>query len=553
VPTRSECAEGNIVVVDMQEDDGPSAVKDLTHAWTHRTSGTGRSCDRQHGEVRAASGRPRTKRAMNERRKSDRSVVPAKPSNDVAQATEEMVEERDLTKGNSPTSNAFRTQSRGDARSALERVRRAARKDKGQRFTALLHHVYDLERLRDAYRALRPNASAGIDGETWRGYGEDLERKLEGLSDRLKRGAYRAQPVRRAFIPKADGRQRPIGIPTLEDKIVQRAVVEVLNAIYEQDFLGFSYGFRPGRNQHQALDALAVGLKRRQVNWVLDADIRSFFDTIDHGWLMKFLEHRIGDQRVLRLIQKWLKAGVLENGQRTTSELGTVQGGSISPLLTNIYLHYVFDLWVQRRRTTQMNGDLVVVRYADDIVVGIQHRAAAERFLADLSDRFAKFGLALHPDKTRIVSFGPRAWWQWRVGRGKPGTFDFLGFTHVNGTTRAGRWGLQRRTIRTRWQAKLREVKLELRRRAHHPVPEQARYLRSVLDGHYRYYGVPTNSGRIASFKQCIEVIWWRSLKRRSQRHRLQWSRMRRYTAWLPLPRIMHPWPEARFDATHPR
>jgi group II intron reverse transcriptase/maturase len=486
---------------------------------------------------------------MNGRGKSDRFVRPEKPPNNVVQTTAEVVEERDLAEGNSPTGNAFRTQSRGDARSALERVRRAARKDRKQRFTALLHHVYNIERLRDAYLGLKRDASAGVDGETWRHYGEALEDNLGDLSDRLKRGAYRAQPVRRVYIPKPDGRQRPIGVPTLEDKIVQRSTVEVLNAIYEQEFVGFSYGFRPGRSQHQALDALAVGLGRAQVNWVLNVDIRGFFDTVDHEWLVKMIEHRIGDRRVVHLIQKWLRAGVLEDGKRTVMDVGTPQGGSISPLLANIYLHYVFDLWVQRWRAKRMGGDVIVVRFADDIIVGIQHRATAERFQTELRDRFATFGLALHPDKTRIVPFGRRAWLQRRVGRGKPGTFDFLGFTHISGTTRSGSYGLQRKTIRMRWHAKLREVKAELRRRMHEPIPEQGRYLRSVLEGHYRYYGVPTNSDRISAFRYHVEQLWWRSLKRRSQRG-LKWDRMKRHLRSLPPPRICHPWPEVRFDVT---
>lgn len=483
--------------------------------------------------------------------KSDRSVVPGKPSNKVGpEATTEMVEGSDLTEGNSNEGNAFRTQGRGDARSALERVRRAARKDRKQRFTALFHHVYNLDRLRDAYRAVKKDASAGIDGETWQHYGEALEDNLRDLAGRLKRGAYQAKPVRRVFIPKPDGRQRPIGVPTLEDKIVQRAVVEVLNAVYEQDFVGFSYGFRPGRNQHQALDALAVGIDRTQVNWVLDADIRGFFDAVDHGWLVKFIEHRIGDRRIVRLIQKWLSAGVLEDGKRITSDVGTVQGGSVSPLLGNIYLHYVFDLWFRQWRT-RANGDVIAVRFADDIVVGIQHRAVAERFLTDLRDRFATFGLALHPDKTRIVAFGRRAWGQWRVGRGKPGTFDFLGFTHISGVKRSGGYGLQRKTMRTRWHAKLQEVKTELQRRMHDPVPKQGRYLRSVLGGHFRYYGVPTNSHALSAFRYHVVRIWRRSLQRRSQKSRMPWERIERYAArWLPPARVCHPWPSDRFDVT---
>jgi RNA-directed DNA polymerase len=485
---------------------------------------------------------------MNGRGKSDSSVVPEKPSNGAGQPAEEMVEGRELTKGNSPEDNAFRTQRRVDASSALERVRRAARRDKKQRFTALLHHVYDVERLHDAYFALERSASAGTDGVTWRHYGEALDDNLAELAERLKRGAYRASPVRRAYIPKPDGRQRPLGVPTLEDKIVQRAVVEVLNAIYEQDFVRFSYGFRPGHSQHHALDALAVGLERRRVNWVLDADIRGFFDTVDHAWLVKLIEHRIGDQRVVRLIQKWLRAGVLEDGQWTPSEVGTVQGGSISPLLANIYLHYVFDLWADRWGKTQPH-DMIVVRYADDTIVGFQRREDAERFLAELRDRFATFGLELHPDKTRIVSFGPRVWRERRVGRGqKPGTFDFLGFTHICGTSRSGRYNLERKTMRKRWQAKLHEVKAELQRRMHDPVPEQARYLGSVVGGHYRYYGVPGNYGRLAAFRYHVVRLWQRSLSRRSQRGRITEKRMSRYARWLPPPRICHPSPFRRFD-----
>ena len=319
------------------------------------------------------------------------------------------MEGRGLAKGNLRQQNAPRTQSRDGAPSALERVRQAAERDKKVRFTALLHHVYNVERLRAAYFALKREAAPGVDGETWQHYGEALEANLPDLSGRLKRGAYRAKPVKRVYIPKADGRQRPLGIPALEDKIVQRATVEVLNAIYETDFLGFSYGFRPGRSQHHALDALYAGLLTRKVNWVLDVDIRGFFDAIDHGWLVKFVEHRIADRRVVRLIQKWLNAGVLEDGKRTWSEEGTPQGGSISPLLANVYLHYVFDLWVQRWRRTQAHGDVIVVRYADDIIVGFQHRADAERFLAELRERFAKFRLELHPEKTRLLEFGPFA------------------------------------------------------------------------------------------------------------------------------------------------
>ena len=485
---------------------------------------------------------------MDGRGKSDSPVVPGKPPNKAEATAAEAVEERRLTKGNSPERNASRTQSRSDAPSALERVRQAAQRDRKQRFTALLHHVYDVARLRASYFALKRDAAAGIDGETWRHYGENLDTNLQDLSERLKRGAYRAKPVRRTYVPKTDGRQRPLGVPVLEDKIVQRAVVGVLNAIYEVDFLGFSYGFRPERSPHRALDALLVGIETRRVNWVLDADIRSFFDALVHGWLVKFLEHRVADRRVVRLIQKWLSAGVLEDGKRTCSEVGTIQGGSISPLLANVYLHYVFDLWAERWRHKQARGEMVIVRFADDFVVGFEHRQEAERFLAELRERFARFGLDLHPDKTRLVEFGRYAAERRRErGEGKPGTFNFLGFTHSCGKTRKGRFTVLRQTMRTRLQAKLKEVKSELRRRMHDPVPELGAYLGSVVRGHTRYYGVPMNSRAIGTFHKEVCRLWRRALARRSQKATLPWDRMKRYIArWIPPARICHPYPLVR-------
>jgi len=417
------------------------------------------------------------------------------------------------------------------------------------RFTALLHHVYDPEMLREAYFCLKREAAPGVDRVTWRHYGEALEANFHDLSERLKRGAYRAKPVRRVFIPKADGRQRPLGVTALEDKLVQRATVEVMNAIYETDFLGFSYGFRPGRSQHDALDALYVGLLTKKVNWVLDLDIRGFFDAIDHGWLVKFVEHRIADRRVVRLIQKWLNAGVLEDGTRTRSEQGTPQGGSASPLLANIYLHYVFDLWVQQWRRTQARGEVIVVRYADDAVVGFQYESDAERFWAELAERFSKFALELHPDKTRLIEFGPLAASnRERRGQGKPETFDFLGFTHICGKKRSnGRFTVLRQTIRKRLQAKLKQVKIELRRRLHDPVPEVGKWLRSVVGGHVRYYGVPMNARAIGRFRHQVGWLWYRSLRRRSQKSRLTWERMRRLIdRWLPPARVCHPYPLRR-------
>ena len=462
------------------------------------------------------------------------------------------MEGRGLAKGNLSQQNASRTPSRSDASSALERVRQAAKKDKKLRFTALLHHIYNLETLRTAYFSLKKEAAPGVDGETWRHYGEQLEVNLQDLSERLKRGAYRAKPVRRVYIPKADGRQRPLGVTALEDKIVQRAAVEVLNAIYETDFLGFSYGFRPGRSQHQALDALYTGLWTRKVNWVLDVDIRGFFDTIDHGWLVKFVEHRIADRRVVRLIQKWLNAGVLEDGKHLRAEEGTPQGGSASPLLANVYLHYVFDLWVQVWRRKRAQGDVIVVRFADDIVLGFQVKSDAERFWAELKERMQKFQLELHPEKTRLLEFGRcAAENRKRRGLGKPETFAFLGFTHICGKTSKGRFTVLRQTIRKRMQAKLQEVKTELRRRMHEPIPVVGEWLKAVVGGHIRYYGVPSNRYALAHFRFSVGTYWHRTLERRSQKGRVHWERMKRLIdRWLPPARICHPYPSRRLRVT---
>jgi group II intron reverse transcriptase/maturase len=485
---------------------------------------------------------------MDEHGQSDSSVVPRKPPNKAAEPAAEAVEGSGLAKGNPFDGHGDRTQCRNQAPDGIERIRQAAKRDRKQRFTALLHHVYDVERLRAAYLGVTRAAAAGIDGETWQQYGQTLEANLHDLAARLQRGAFRASPVRRAYIPKADGRPRPLGVPTLEDKIVQRAVVEVLSAIYEQDFLGFSYGFRPQRSPHHALDALTVGIETRRVNWVLDADIRGFFDTLDHEWLIRFLEHRVADRRVVRLIQRWLRAGVLEDGTRRRSEVGTVQGGSISPLLANIYLHYVFDLWVQRWRNRHARGTVVVVRFADDFVVGFEHREEAARFLAALRDRFARFRLTLHPDKTRLIEFGRFADQNRRArGDGKPETFNFLGFTHSCSKTRKGQFTVLRQTMRQRWRAKLQAVKTELRRRLHAPIPEQGVYLRSVLTGHARYYGVPRNGPHLYVFRHALGRLWRRSLMRRSQTTFIPWARMNRLCRrWLPFPRICHPYPAQR-------
>lgn len=429
---------------------------------------------------------------------------------------------------------------------ALERIRQAANRDRKMRFTSLWHHVYSLEALGNAYHNLKRDAAPGVDGQTWREYGLELEDNLRDLSDRLKRGAYRAKPVKRAYIPKSDGRQRPLGVTTLEDKIVQRATTGVLNEIYETDFMGFSYGFRPGRSPHDALDALYVAVMTKKVSWVLDADICGYFDAIDHEWLMEFIEHRIADKRVLRHIKKWLNAGVLEEGTRIDVEEGVPQGGSVSPLLANVYLHYVFDLWAHQWRQKHVTGDIVIVRFCDDFVVGFENRQEAERFKEALIERFEKFNLELHADKTRLIEFGRfAAKSRERKGLGKPETFDFLGLTHICGRTQRGKFIVLRHTIGKRMRRKLMELGRELRRRLHEPIPLVGKWLRSVLNGHLRYFGVPGNSRKLESFRYHLSKLWYKALRRRSQRSKLNWERMNRLIDhWLPKVRVMHPYPD---------
>jgi RNA-directed DNA polymerase len=478
--------------------------------------------------------------------------LPNKAAGEVPAAAE-VVEGRPRAKGSVLKPHMFRRSSRVyDMQTALEGTRQTARGKRGAKFTTLMHHIYQVERLRAAYLACKRDAAAGVDGQTWAGYGQGLEARLLGLSDRLARGGYRPQPVRRAYIDKADGSKRALGVPALEDKIVQRAAVEVLNAIYEQDFKGFSYGFRPGRGAHNALDAVAVGVEIRKVGWILDADIAKFFDTIEHDWLMRFIEHRVADQRVLRLIKKWLHAGVLEEGKVTRSELGTVQGGSISPLLANIYLHYALDLWVQQWRQRHARGEVIMVRYADDWVAGFQYRDDAERFQRAVVQRLGQFGLKLHVDKTRLIEFGRFAQDnRRRAGQGKPQTFDFLGFTHCCGKSRTGKFAVIRLTSAKRMRAKLVAVKLELRQRMHQPIAEQGKYLRAVVGGHVRYFGVPHNGRRIGVFRFQVSRLWYRTLRRRSQTAKLNWGRMSKLMArWLPNSRICHPYPSQRLNVT---
>ena len=493
---------------------------------------------------------------MNEAEKSDNSIVSKKPANKAGseKLAAELVEKRELAKGNPSQQTSHRTQSRGRLQQALERIRQTVKGDRKQRMTNLWHHVYDEDRLREAYYASNRKGAAGVDGETWRSYGTNLEANLQSLSERLRKGSYRARPVKRHYIAKADGRQRPIGIPVLEDKIVQRSTVEVLNSVYEGHFKGFSYGFRPGRSQHRALDALYMGLMKRKVNWVLDADIRGCFDVIDHGWLIKFIEHLIADKRVIRHVKKWLQAGVLEEEQLRQSTEGTPQGGSISPLLCNIYLHYVFDLWIDQWRRTETKDDVIVVRYADDFVIGFQSETEARGCLKELRERLAAFHLELHPEKARLIEFGRYAEMnRKRKGKGKPETVDFLGFTHFCAKTRKnGRFIVGRKTQAKRMRAKLKQLKEELRRRMQCPVPETGQWLRRVVQGYYNYHSVPRNRAAMRAFTRAVLRYWWKSLQRRSHKSNCDWERFYHRIArrWMPQLRVMHPYPEHRLRVT---
>ena len=489
---------------------------------------------------------------MNDGWQSDSCIVPTKSANKVClKGTAEQMEGRRLIKGNVDESPMSRTQGRKeDVKETLKRIRQAVRREPKERMTSLYHHVYEVEKLREAYFGLKKNAAAGIDGETWQHYGEELEGNLEDLSGRLRREAYRAPAVKRVYIPKADGRKRGLGVPALEDKIVQSVVTRILSAIWEPEFKGFSYGYREGRSAHDALDALAVGIQQRAINWVLEADIRGFFDSISHEWLEKMIEHRIGDRRITALIKKWLRAGVMEEGKLKRSEEGTPQGGLVSPVLANIYLHHAFDQWAQQWRKREARGAMIIVRYADDFVVGFEHREEAERFQGELKERMGKFSLELHEEKTRLIEFGRHAASQRRErGEGKPETFNFLGFTHICGKTRGGKFTVVRKTMRKRMQAKLRDLKKEFRRRMHEDLREQGKWVSAVLRGHNEYYGVPYNSASLWSFAYHVKSIWHRTLRRRSQRDRLTWERFtRKVKRLVPDPRICHPYPWQRLS-----
>jgi RNA-directed DNA polymerase len=491
---------------------------------------------------------------MHDQEKSDSAIVAVKSPNKTGLPVAEAVEPRAGTKGTADQQSTLRTQSRARVKQALGRVRQAARQRKKEQFTTLLHHI-NVDSLRTAFYALKRKAAPGVDGVTWQDYEADLEPRLADLHGRVHRGAYRPQPSRRTYIPKADGRQRPLAVAALEDKIVQGACAIVLNAIYEEDFLGFSYGFRPGRGPHDASDALAVAITSRKVNYILDADVRDFFGSVSQEWLIRFLEHRIGDKRIIRLIQKWLRAGILEDGAVTVDDRGTGQGSVISPLLANIYLHYVLDLWAERWRRREAHGDVIIVRYADDLVAGFEHEDDARRFLDAMRERFDAFALSLHPEKTRLIEFGRHAA-DGRAQRGlsRPETFTFLGFTHICGRSRRGHFQLQRKTRMDRQRAKLQDIKAELRRRMHQPIPLQGSWLRQVVTGHFAYYAVPTNARALSAFRHYVTDLWRRTLRRRSQKDGFTWARMTKLAAgWLPEPRILHPWPDQRFAVKHPR
>ncbi len=483
-------------------------------------------------------------------RESDSAVVSVKSLNKAGtNAAAEKMEKRALAKGNLREQNKGRTQCREALQSALTRVRNIALRDKAIKFTSLMHHVANPMRLREAFLELKRNAAAGIDGVTWSWYQASLDANIEELTSRLLRGAYRAKPVRRVYIPKPDGRERPLGVPCLEDKIVQRATVEVLNAIYESDFAGFSYGFRPGKSAHNALDAVYTGILTRNVNWILDGDISGFFDALNHDVLMELIQKRVADPRVLRLVRKWLKAGIMENGVAHEVESGSPQGGSASPLLANIFLHYVFDLWIHSWRKSNATGNVIVVRYADDFVVGFERREDAKSCYTALEKQFMSNGLTLHPQKTRVIEFGSFAK---RIAKkrkqGKVSSFDFLGFTHICDTKHGnGMFTIRRRTIRKRKIAKMKEIGRELKMRRHKPIPETGKWLASVLVGHYRYYGVPGNWAALSDLRSDIIIRWRNTLRRRSQNGEISWERMARIAnQWLPAPVLYHPYPLER-------
>lgn len=550
-PTRSSAAEGHAAPTDNvgRGSSSPDGVEELGTSSHALCTETGRP--RQGPAAMVSGGHGRKGKSHNPQQSSEESdalVVPTCEKSAKTRVTPvESMEGRGAANGKPAPRNAPSAQDETSALTFLERVGQRAKERKEERFNNLLNHI-KVPLLKEAYQRLRKDAASGVDGVTWSEYGENLDARLLDLQERVHRGSYHPQPVRRVHIPKGDGRTRPLGIPSLEDKIVQQAARMLLEPIYEREFLGFSYGFRPGRSQHGALDALAVAIGRK-VDWVLDADIRAFFDTIEHAWMQKFLEHKIADKRLVRLVMKWLHAGVMEDGRLHEVEEGTPQGGIISPLLANIYLHYVLDLWVSAWRKKHARGEVYVVRYADDFVMGFQREQDARAMREALASRLAEFGLELHPEKTRVIRFGRFAHRDAGLdGRRRPETFDFLGFTHIvalgpNGATR-----LVRRTSRRKRYAKLASLRRQIAKRRHEPPREQHAWLSSVLRGHYAYYGVPGNFPALASFHAHVRRSWLGWLQRRSQRS--EWKRARleafdvRYP--LPRPRLTRPPPRLR-------
>ena len=555
-PTRFTCAEGNM--------DGSDNASSRSVRRGRRPHGTSRNFMHENRETSetptvptdgrsAGEGSGRTAR-VHVCEESHSGVLPMNHSNKDTRSSAESGEGRPLIKENAGQSNTHPTQGGKGVSQGLAGVRKAAREHKEMKFTAWLHHL-TVDLLRESFHSLKRKAAPGVDGVTWQEYESGLENRLVDLHGRVHRGAYRAMPSRRVYIQKEDGRQRPLGVAAMEDKIVQQAVVTILNQIYEEDFLGFSYGFRPGRSQHDALDALSYALLKKKVNYILDADIRGFFDNLDKSWMIRFMEHRVADPRILRLIRKWLKAGVMEEGQWSEPQTGTPQGSVISPLLANVYLHYAFDLWVNVWRQKWARGEVVVIRYADDSIAGFQYQTDADRFLENLRERLAKFGLELHPDKTRRIEFGRFAGEnRKRRGEGKPETFDFLGFTHISGKNSLGRFMVRRTTIRKRMRSKLRQIQQQLRQRMHDPMPRTGKWLQSVVHGHFNYYAVPGNLKSLGMFRDRVLALWWRTLRRRSQKRRISWTRILALAqSWLPQPSTLHPFPDARFAATHLR
>ena len=551
MPTEFHFSEGNTahdVRCESCEDPARSETLRMSGSFLHRnweiSSASGAVCP--DGAGKATGHNP----AVNADEKSDASVLPEKSPNK-GFITAEAMEGRGAAEGNTRKPPAPRTQSRTGASMGLDGVREVARRDRRARFTALLHHITP-SLLVESFYALRRNVAPGVDGVTWREYEEILDTRVPELHREIHTGTYRAQPSRRVYIPKADGRQRPLGIISLEDKIVQQAVSTVLSAIYEEDFLGFSYGFRVGRGQHDALDALYMGIKSRKVNWILDLDIRAFFDEISHEWMIKFLEHRIADKRLLRLIRKGLKAGVVEDGRRVVSDRGCPQGSVHSPMLANIYLHYVLDLWAHRWRKEETRGNVIIVRYADDTVLGFQYDDEAKRFLAAVQERLGKFGLALNTEKTRLIEFGRYATERRRQRKlGKPETFDFLGFTHCCSRSKRGAFEVLRVTVKKRMRATLAAIRETLLRRRHEPVAAVGRWLGQVVRGYYNYFAVPGNIYRLDGFRAEVERAWLHALRRRGQRSRMPWSRFLRFVdRFLPPLRLVHRHPLERLRVT---